>query len=199
MMFWAFGLLTTAHAGPATDATQRLIEDFKTVRRAPEGGTLSTADKAANDATFARIDRAVDLATLIQNVLAPHRAKLTDAQRQEIETRFRDVLRRFAYPEGGKAFHDKTYATEERPVTEGRVDVVSLVDTGDDLEIEVALHWHQRDAQWLLKDMSLDGDSLMLDYRNQFGRILDKEGADGLLQRIRDKQDELEGKTADGA
>jgi ABC-type transporter MlaC component len=40
--------------------------------------------------------------------------------------------------------------------------------------------------------VAFDGDSLIKDYQNQFARIVDKEGASGLMKKVDEKRAELD-------
>ena len=64
----------------------------------------------------------------------------------------------------------------------------------EDFEITVTFHWMDSGSDWRIVDVSFDGASLVKDYRNQFGRIIDKEGAKGLLKRMVDRLQEEESK-----
>ena len=64
----------------------------------------------------------------------------------------------------------------------------------EDFEITVTFHWMDSGSDWRIVDVSFDGASLVKDYQNQFGRIIDKEGAKGLLKRMVDRLQEEESK-----
>ena len=56
----------------------------------------------------------------------------------------------------------------------------------EELEVELIFHWSNGKSPRVV-DLSIDGSSLVTDYRNQFGRIIAKEGAKSLLEKIQKK------------
>ena len=177
-------------SGGATARTEGLIETFKAVRKV-EDGALSPADQQANRAAFAALDGYFDYDRLVDDPIAVHRAQLDAAQLARYRALFRELIRTVAYPDAGGFFRDATWTLREEPRGEGRVDVhMAARVERKDLDTSVTFHWAARGGTLLLVDVSFDGDSLVADYRNQFGRILKKEGAAGLLSRLAKRLDD---------
>lgn len=53
--------------------------------------------------------------------------------------------------------------------------------------VSIDYRLHRVDGQWRVYDVITDGVSMVRNYRNQFNRIIDKEGWSGLLKRMRKK------------
>lgn len=170
----------------ATVRTKGLIETFKSVRKAEQGATLTSDDRTANRAAFAALDGYFDYQRLVDDPMAPHVAQLDAAQLQRYRQLFRELIRTVAYPDAGGFFRDAVWTLREKPRGGGRVDVQMAAHVPrKDLDTNVTFHWEPRDGgPLLLVDVSFDGDSIVADYRNQFGRILKKEGPAGLLSRL---------------
>jgi ABC-type transporter MlaC component len=189
----AFALLAVAgaaYADPPADRTHKLIETFKTVKAAPEGGKLTPADEAANAKTFAALDAFFDFTTFGTDCLGPSAGKLSPAQAKDFKERLMQILRRRGYPNGGSVFREGV-VKEGKPAERGGAIAVPLAISfpKQDVSMEVQFIWNKAGK---IVDLVLDGDSLSKDTRNQVGRIVAKGGADDLLRRVIAKQKEVE-------
>ncbi len=183
LAFFAVAVPSLASAAdePAVARTKALIAAFQKVK--------SDAPPEANKAAFGELDGFLDFDVLATAPLEPRKDKFTPAQRKEFQTKFRELIRLIAYPNSGGFFREAEVKFLA-PKKAGDVTVVTL-DTRlpkEDLETEVGLHW-KGDK---LVDVSFDGDSLVADYRNQFTRIVDKEGAAGLIAKATERLETLQ-------
>ena len=156
----------------------------------PSGGTPPTA--VHTHEAFVRLDGFFDYPQLVGDAIAPHEAKLTPAERTRFSETFVKVVRLVAYPDSG-AFLAKARLTYQ-PVKEAgkrRLVVVQAVLEEEDLETDIGFVWASSGKGWRIVDVQVDGASLVTDYANQFGRILEREGAKGLLGRLDAKLAEL--------
>jgi ABC-type transporter MlaC component len=185
---WLPASSALAAEGGATQRTEALIAAFKKVK--------TGADAKGNAAAYAELDGFLAFDTLTSMAIETRADKFTAAQRTEFKTTFRELVRQIAYANSGDFFR-KAEVKVLAPKAKGDVTVVTL-DTRlpeEDLETEVGLHWKQVDGKLQIVDVSFDGDSLVLDYRNQFTGIVDKEGVASLLAKANEKLAEL-GKAA---
>lgn len=180
MPFTAFVLVLFVPAAaasephPAQARSEQLIAAFKKVK---PGGTA-----AQNQAPFSELDALIDFETITTRTLQPRAQKLSPAQRAEFHRKFSELIRLVAYPDSGTFFR-KAKLTWKPVKTDGEQTLVTL-DVSvpeDDLETVITLHWGRA---MKIVDVSFDGDSLVRDYQNQIARILDKEGASGLMKRL---------------
>jgi ABC-type transporter MlaC component len=173
---------------PAIARTKALIAAFQKVK---EG-----APARANAAVFDELDGYIDFGTITAAALEPRKDKFTKAQRTQFDEMFTELIRGIAYPNSGGFFRDAEWKILPAAKKQGDVTIVTL-DTRlpkEDLETEVGLHWKGAGKEMRIVDVSFDGDSLVADYRNQFMRIVDKEGSAGLVAKARAKLDELKQK-----
>jgi ABC-type transporter MlaC component len=178
-------------ADSAPAQTKRLIDTFKKVKSAPEGGKLAAADQAANKKTFTALDGFFDYPNFATDCMGPAAAKLSAPQQKEFKERLIAILRGRGYPNGGKFFN--TGVLKELPAkggeAEGKATVTYSINfPKEDVSTELAFVW----KGGKVVDLVLDGDSLAKDYRNQVGRIVAKSGAEDLLRRLAEKQKEIE-------
>jgi phospholipid transport system substrate-binding protein len=66
---------------------------------------------------------------------------------------------------------------------------VALEDQTDSLPVNYLMH--QTDGQWRVYDITLDGISLIANYRNQFNRIINNEGYPKLVADLQAKREQL--------
>ena len=187
-------LAVAAHAATPGDAatdprtrTEALLAAFQRVKAPPEGERPSDADSKANAAVFAELDGFIDRPTLTGEPIAPHRARLTDAQLQRFGDLFWQVLRMVAYPDSGAFLRKAKWSL--RPARGMDVALHARLEE-EDFETDVVFHWKAFPDGLRLVDVSFDGASLVKDYQNQFGRILAKDGALGLLVKLEARRDD---------
>ena len=163
----------------AKERTVALVEAFK-------------AADGADEAAFRKVDGLFDYDRLTADAIRPHRAKLSAEQLERYAPVLRDLIRLVAYPDSG-ALLRKAKLTFGEPRTEGKAVSVGLRAelAAEDLEVDLLFQWEESAAGWRVVDVSFDGASLVTDYANQFGRIIGKEGAAGLMKRLEDKLAEL--------
>ena len=188
-------VLVVVFAGPTALAkegplnrTRGLISAFKSVRTAPEGGSLSPAEKEANSRAYKQIDKFFGWDRLLGDLVAPHRDKFSEEQLERCKKVFKQLIRVIAYPDSGEFFRKAKYSLKKPTIAEKRAGVDMFGElVEEDLEITVTFHWLDFGSTWRIVDVSFDGASLVKDYQNQFGRIIDKEGVQGLLKRMEDR------------
>jgi ABC-type transporter MlaC component len=182
----AFALATALAGTPpgALDRTRALVDDFIAVRVAPEGETLDATAVAANEALYRKLDALFDLDALVAASISPHLHRLTTAEAARVTKLFRSIIRREAYRAAGKAFDGP--ACEIREGEEGAIDVRRSCDPTSTDPV-ITFFWQTRTDGARVVDVAFDGDSLVKDYQNQFGRILDKEGGTGLIRRLEER------------
>ncbi|MBW1811785.1 MAG: ABC transporter substrate-binding protein [Deltaproteobacteria bacterium] len=189
-----FGSVALAKDEPLK-RTGGLIDAFKSVKSAPEGKELTPADKKANAKAYRRLDGFFDWERLLGKPLEPHREKFSTEQLERCKAVFKQLIRIIAYPNSGDFFREAKYSIKQ-PVIKGELADVEMDGelVKEDFEIAVTFHWMDSESHWRIVDVSFDGASLVKDYQNQFGRIIDKEGAQGLLKRMEDRLQEEEEK-----
>ncbi len=147
-----------------------------------------TAQKKSQTKAMSKVKAYFDYDHLVSAPIEPHKAKLNAEQLAKYTQMFRELLENaplIASLGNGK----KLEYTIGAPITVDHAVTVSLqaYDAETDMETSVAFIWAKRDATWRVVDVSLDGASMLKGYQNQFGRIIKKEGADGLLSRLEER------------
>ena len=181
-------------ASSVTSATEALVAAFKRVK--DDDGKLSDADKAANAKTYAELDALLAREHFTAAAIAPRKDKFSAAELKAFQEQFWDVVQRIAYPGSGAFFREGQVKYAE-PKEKGGIWTHELTAyiPSEDLETVVALQWKLEGGKLRIVDVLFDGDSLVKDYQNQFARIVDKDGAAGLLKKLAEKREELTKKT----
>ncbi len=185
-------LWAAAPAAAQEDAqarTQAFVKAFEAVVPLPEGGPkLDDAQRKANLAAFAALDAFFDYDALLGAPLEPHAAAFKAGELERFKKDFRELVRLTAYPGSGAFFREAQWSAKAAPDQAGRkVVVVQARVEKEDLDMEIRFFWSPGPAGLRLVDVAFDGASLLQDYRNQFGRIIAKEGAAGLARRLAER------------
>lgn len=199
----ALGLALIANgalAAPDPQDAQRLVEEstgemLEVLRSEAENGEVDL------ERVRARLRELVlpHLDFLTMTKLAIGRSWL-EAEREQKRTlieEFRDLLVR-TYTRALEQYDDQKleFLPLEPGSREDRATVRSEVvpaDGGTRIPVEYSLRYH--DGEWQVYDIEVDGVSLVTTYRSSFSGIVNREGIEGLIEYLRDKN--AEGETAD--
>ena len=143
---------------------------------------------------------AIDFTTLSKLVLARNYARFSPAQRAQFEAEFKRHLS-MTYGRNIDSYqNEKVQITGERPESRGDVTVLSKILRGSASEnIVVDYRLRQRDGQWKIIDVIIEGVSLVSNFRSQFQDIVAQGGPDRLLTLLADKNASGESLQAPGA
>jgi phospholipid transport system substrate-binding protein len=127
-----------------------------------------------------------DFAELSKRTLGLNWNKFSAAQRQEFVDLYRGILED-AYVDKITSYTDeKINYIKELQLSENTVEVHSIVVTKNG-EIPVYYRLHNRDGQWRVYDVVIEGVSLVNNYRTQFREILANNPPEYLLDTMRKK------------
>jgi phospholipid transport system substrate-binding protein len=177
----ALTFTSAAFAGPATTMVQgKQTTLFDLLKQ----GTPESQKKI--DAVF---DEMLDYSTLAEASLGPEWAARSDAEKAE----FTDLLKklvRSAYTKNLKKItsFDVDYLGED--AAEGGAVVVKTKSKPKDPRdepVEINFKVVQKDGKWKVQDIITEGVSLVSSYRNQFTKIIKKDGWGALIQKMKDK------------
>lgn len=188
-------VVTASAASAATDPiarTEDLVRAFKGIKPAPEdGSTLDAATKKSNAATFTKLDGFFNFERITRDPLAAHASKFTKAQLDTFSDAFRQLIRLVAYSGSSNFFEKATYKLKVGKRKGKSVDVEMKAYLKDqDINTTVTFHWEEdAGGELSIVDVSFDGASLIKDYSNQFGRIINKDGVEGLLSKVNKRLD----------
>lgn len=172
-------------ADEPTSRTNSLLTTFKKVKTAPEGKALAPTDTQANQAVFMELDGYFDYPTLTAGAIEPHKNKLTPAQQTKVKESFTELIRLVSYPNSGTFLRDAKYTVKPGKKEGEKAQVVMHAEVPkEDFETDVAFVWEEQGGTYRIVDVRFDGSSMVRDYANQFGRIIEKEGSEGLVKKL---------------
>jgi phospholipid transport system substrate-binding protein len=180
-------VLATTLAGPANAAES--AQDFIQSRQSQVTQLVRQSPGAQRDKQVAAVlDGMIDYDTLAKRSLSAHWADLSDAQHKEFTDILRSLVRR-NYERNIKNVLD--YRVEylgEEPGSEGVV-VRSRASSSNSREEPIAIDYQlmKMSSGWRVVDVVTEGSSLVNNYRNQFHRVIQKDGFEALVRRMKDK------------
>jgi phospholipid transport system substrate-binding protein len=139
-----------------------------------------------------------DFRELSQRALARHWHARTPAERDEFVELFSDLLERsyigkIEMYSGGERIQYTTETVEGDQAT-----VRTRIVTKSGTEIPVDYRLHRLGDSWLVYDVTIEGVSLVANYRAQFNRIIQGSSYTGLVAKLTAKRDEAGGSDAAG-
>ena len=131
-----------------------------------------------------------DFGEIAKRSMARHWQPLSDSQRTEFVGLFADLLERSYISK------IETYGGEKIQYTAERADgdfatVSTRIVTKNGTEVPVDYRMVKRADRWLVYDVSIEGVSLVSNYRTQFNKIIQTTSYNELVSKLRNKQDEL--------
>jgi phospholipid transport system substrate-binding protein len=129
-----------------------------------------------------------DFNSMTDLVLDRYRDKVTMAQRPQIIREFRVLLVR-TYSRALLDYTDQEiiYLPSEVSQETGNVTVKTEIEQDGGFPIPLDYSLHSSDQGWKVYDISVDNVSLVLNYRSSFARQIRKHGVEGLIEALRDR------------
>ena len=180
------GTTRLCQAGEPLDKIRQTVDDVLTVL-ADE--TLKAPEREAE--RRAKIRQAVfqrfGFDEMAQRSLAQHWRKRTPEEQKEFVDLFSDLLERSYIDKiesygGGK---ENIHYTKETIDKDGYAAVRSEIVNKRDLDVEVEYRLLQRDGNWAVYDVIIEGVSLVNNYRTQFNKIIMESSYENLVKQMK--------------
>jgi len=137
----------------------------------------------------------LDYAELGKRSLSRHWDGLTPKQRTEFTDTLRELVERSYLKQlrGGSANYTIKFEREEKAGSEATV-FGTLLTTARGKKVKIALEYKMlwRGDHWVVYDVVTDEQSMLENYRAEFNKIIQKDGFDALMKRMKKKLDEKE-------
>jgi phospholipid transport system substrate-binding protein len=178
-----------AAAGVATDQLKGAVERvLKTLDDPTLKGEARLGERRAAVRKIA--NEIFDFGEIAKRSMARHWQPLSEGQRTEFVGLFADLLERSYISK------IETYGGEKIQYTAERADgdfatVSTRIITKNGTEVPVDYRMIKRTDRWLVYDVSIEGVSLVSNYRTQFNKIIQTTSYNELVSKLRNKQDEL--------
>ena len=130
--------------------------------------------------------RSFDYNEMARRSLGTHWNSRTPEERREFVALFADLLDR-AYFSKIELYQGEKIRYGNEALDGDQATVKTFIVARDGKEIPVDYRMHQVDGRWSVYDVSIQGVSLVANYRTQFNRVVTTESYESLVQRLRDK------------
>jgi phospholipid transport system substrate-binding protein len=187
----SIGITLAALAALEPRALADSAQDFIQSRQTQVTALLRQSPGAQRDKQVAGVlDGMIDYQELAKSSLAAHWADLSEAQRKD----FTEVLKRLVqrnYERSIKGILD--YRVEylgEEPGAEGALVHTRASSTTDQREEPISIDYRvssPTSGTFKVIDVVTEGSSLVSNYKNQFHRVIQKDGFEALMKRMKDK------------
>ena len=179
------GLPHPALAGGPTEQTKRTTDKILKIVTDPQ---LKDESKAKERRALIRkaVDERFDWEELSRRALARHWAKRTQEERKTFVTLFGELLERtYLDRVEGYSGEQVTYVGEK--VDGEYATVEAKVLTSQKTEVPVLYRMRRKGDEWMVYDISIEGVSLIANYRSQFQSILSRSSYDELVRVLKEQ------------
>ena len=178
-----------AWAGAPTDQLRGAIDR---VIKALDNPALKGDSKVGERRTAVRkiANDIFDFGEIARRSLGRHWQGRTDKEREEFISLFGDLLERSYISKIELYGGEKILYTNERMDAEVAV-VSTKVITKNGTEVPIDYRLLRRGDRWLVYDITIEGVSLVSNYRTQFNKIIQTTSYGELVKKMRAKQDEV--------
>ena len=172
-------------AGGPTEDVRKTTDRLLAIVSDP---AMKSADMAAERAKRIRktVDERFDWKEMSKRTLARHWKKRTQREKEEFIDLFGKLLERTYLDKVEGYSGEKVLYVGERVDGNYGIVVVKIV-TRKDTEILVKYKLKNKGGEWLVYDISIEGVSLVNNYRKQFNSIMTRSSYEDLIKKLRRK------------
>ncbi len=184
-ILFACGIAALAQAGEPTQQIKQTTDKIIAIVSNPAlKGPAKTEERRA--ALNKVVDERFDWEEMSRRSLATHWAKRTPEEKKEFIELFKDLLRR-TYMEKVEGYSGEKVRYDGETLDGDYSSVKVKVITSADKEIPLEYRLWKKGTEWLVYDFSIEGVSLINNYRQQFNSILMKSPYKELVQKLKAK------------
>ena len=190
--------LVSAHdawAGPPTDQLREGVDRVLVVLRDPQliGDAQSDRRRIAISKVAGEI---FDFGDMAKRALGPHWVERTPAERGEFVRLFTDLIQR-AYVGKVDQHAAATKMTFLGETMDGDYAVVrTTIPLSNGSKMPLDYRMHDTGGRWQVYDISIDGISLVANYRAQFNKVVRTSSYPGLVTKLKSQQSEFSAPSA---
>jgi phospholipid transport system substrate-binding protein len=188
IFFLVLGVNAPCLAGEPTEKIRQTTDKILSIVTDP---SLKDPSKAQEREKLIRraVDEQFDWEEMARRSLATHWAKRTAEERKEFVRLFADLLERTYMRKVEDYSGEKVlYEGETKDGDYVKVKVKIVTKKNKDIPVEYRLKKEGND--WFIYDISIEGVSLVNNYRTQFNNIIVQSSYENLVKKLRDKVEE---------
>jgi len=189
----ALGLLLcsspSAKAGEPVDPMDLMKRNSDRILKILKDPDLKAKSKEPEKRLLLRkiADERFDWEEMARRCLAIHWAERTPEERKEFVSLFADLLER-SYMGKIEGYKDEKIVFEKQKIEGDYAVVESMIVTERDVEVPINYRLRKKDSDWLIYDVSIEGVSLVNNYRTQFNNIITSSSYQELVKRMKTKR-----------
>jgi len=179
------GTLAPAMAGEPTEQIKQTTDKILSILTDPNLKNPARAQERKQSVSRT-IDERFDWEELARRSLAQHWAQRTPDEKKEFIQLYRELLER-TYLNKVQDYSGETVRYEGESIESDYAMVKVRILTSKNTEIPVDYRVMKKGNNWLVYDISIEGVSLVNNYRSQFNSILQKSTYQELVKKLKDK------------
>ena len=184
VLFFGSNVLSAVESGSATEAVKQTIDEVLVILADQELKKPERKEELLNR-LLTVIGKRFDYEEMGKRTLAKHWKEMNEDQQQEFVGLFRQFLTNsYASNVSGYSGEEVEYVKER---LKGDFAEVQTKVVSPKLEVPLNYRLLNKNGDWWVYDVLIDGVSLMKNYRGQFNRIIQSSSYDGLLEKLRSK------------
>ena len=185
-------LSATAQPAAAATATEQLKTAIDRVILTLDNPSLKGDSRLLERRAAVRkiANEIFDFNEIARRSLGRYWQPLSDGQRSEFVGLFADLLER-AYISKIELYSGEKIVYSGEKVDGDLASVSTKIMTKNGTEVPVDYRLFKKAEKWMIYDISVEGISLVSNYRTQFNKIIQTSGYDGLVDKMKNKQTEL--------
>jgi phospholipid transport system substrate-binding protein len=176
-----------AAATSPSDRVKQTVDQVLEVLQNPELDATQRRDRVREIAR-----QRFDYESMSQVILAASWRKATPPQRQQFITLFRELLEQTYY--SAMDSYDNQSVRMGRERLKGKIAEVNTFVSSSNKELPVSYKLRLRNDDWYAYDVTVDGVSLVSNYRTSFRNLVKEKGMEGLLSELAEKVAKLKTK-----
>ncbi len=178
-------LTFTPLASAETHPAQQTIETFAQNIKAME---FPAKDAAKQAALVKATDTLFDLESMGRKALGDNWTKAGEEDQKNFIDLLWKLIQNVAYPKSRKFMGEYQITYPEVKAAGEGFDVYSVIKQEEQaLDASVVYHVSQKDQQWKVDDVVLDGVSIIEDLKYQFDKLIEKSQFSGLLAKMKER------------
>jgi len=178
------------YAGEPTERVRALLEEVVSIQTGP-GPQGEESSEKRRDAIKRVIGRNFDFDLMAERSLGGHWKNLSPQERSEFTAIFKDLfLDSYSFMVLENMGKEKILYKDE-DVRQG-VATVRTVISKRNATLSVDYEMAEVKGAWLVQDVTIDGVSILKNYRESFSSVIRRDSYEKLIEKMRDKKKELE-------
>lgn len=178
-----------ASAGPPTDQLREGFDRVLSILKDPglAGDTNATSRRTA---LVRAVHQIFDFGEMARRSLGPHWNQRTSAERREFLRLFTELIQR-SYLSRVDQHGAENMIVRHETVDGAQAVVQTMIRLRNGDELPLDYRMHNADDRWQVYDLSIDGISIVANYRTQFNKVIQTASYEALVARMKSRQAEV--------